>query len=172
VRFDEAGAPVAVENEMTVDAAASADAREFVVEPADVAALLRALEADPPPHWSGVAWFRLPTADDRRAWTLAAMRSVIAGRVPDARLSPLALLRGNGVSDVFQINDGDADANARALRVVGATCASGDATEGFRLERERDGWRFVPSGDVRVRAGARRAVGWVRCEGIAEVEFE
>jgi hypothetical protein len=170
--LDDAGKPLAVENEMPRDAAARADAHELHVEPAQVAALLRDLDSNPPPHWRGVVWFRLPIAGDRRAWTLDAIRDVVGGRVPEAALTSAVVARNNGASDVFIANDGAADANARALRVSAADCSASDATDGWHTEKWNSGWRFVPDAGLRVRADTRLAVGWVRCTRVEGAELE
>jgi hypothetical protein len=172
VRFDEQGNAYAVEGEMPVDAVSIAVAREFAAEPRKVAGALLALEADPPPLWRGVVWFRLPVEGDRRAWTLAAIRDVIAGHVPEAHLSPLAVARDNGATDVYLVNDGDADAKARAFSATGDRCVDVDATGDWRFEDLKPSFRFVPGAEVRIRAHSRSAVGWVRCAGPARVEFD
>jgi hypothetical protein len=172
VRFDTRGNAYAVEAEMPVDAASIDDAREFVVEPRKVAGALLALEADPPPLWRGVVWFRLPVEGDERAWTLAAMRDVIAGRVPEAHLSPLAVARDNGATDVFMVNDGDADAMPRAFSADGDRCIDADAIGGWRFEELKPSFRFVPGAEMRIRAHSRTAVGWLRCAGPVHVQFD
>ena len=172
VRFGEDGRVAAVESEMTVEAANADDARELGVEPADVVGLLARLGANPPPAWRGVVWFRLPVPGDRRAWTLAALREVIAGRVPLPRIVASAVTRPNGASDIFAANEGDADAPARSLVVDGDACTAGDAATGWHGERAAKGWRFAPASSLRLPAGARRAVGWVRCARIDAVRIE
>jgi hypothetical protein len=172
VRFGEDGRATAVESEMTVEAANADDARELGVEPADVVGLLARLAASPPPFWRGVVWFRLPVPGDRRAWTLAALREVIAGRVPSIHISATAVARANGASDIFVANDGDADAPVQPLVVDGDACTAGDAAMGWRGERAATGWRFAPTRALRVPAGARRAVGWVRCARIDDTRIE
>lgn len=172
VRFDAGGRAVAVESEMTVDATTTSDAKELRAEPADVVRLLTHLAADPPPNWRGIAWFRLPLPGDKRAWTIAALRDVIAGHVPESRLGVDVVASGNGASDLFVVNDGAADAKAFPLRITGSACVAGDAARGWHGEAVADGWRFVPDADLRIRAGTRRAVGWVRCAGAAHARVE
>jgi hypothetical protein len=172
VRFDEIGRPIAVESEMLVDAAEDADASELRAEPADVAALLRALTADPPPHWNGIAWFRLPVAGDQRAWTLAAIREVEAGHVPAAQIATRAITRSNGASDIVVLNEGVADARAPVVRVFAQACSAADATSGWRVERMQDGWRFVADASSRLRAKTRTAIGWVRCANADSIRVE
>ncbi|HEY0232874.1 MAG TPA: DUF3142 domain-containing protein [Dokdonella sp.] len=172
VRFGDDGRALAVESEMKVDAADAGDARELGVEPADVVGLLERLAANPPPQWQGVVWFRLPLPGDRRAWTLAALREVIAQRVPSAQISAIAVTRANGASDIFVINRGVADARVKSLVVDGDGCSSGDTALGWRAERIAAGWRFTPGAAQRLPAGVRRAVGWLRCARIESTRIE
>ena len=171
VRFGEDGRALAVESEMAVDAAATDDARELRAEPADVARLLARLAHDPPPNFHGIAWFRLPLPGDRRAWTIAALRDVISGRVPQARIG-VEVVTSGGASDLVVVNDGAADAPATSVRVSGNECKAGDAATGWRGEPIADGWRFVPDAVLYIRAGTKRAVGWVRCAGAVEARVE
>ena len=97
---------------------------------------------------------------------------MIAGRVPEAHLSPLAVARDNGATDVFIVNDGDAEAQARSFSANGDRCADADATGGWTFEDMKPSFRFVPGPEVRVRAHSRTAVGWVRCVGPAQVQFD
>lgn len=172
VRFDENGRALAVENEMPVDAAADATARDLRVDPADVVALLASLDADPPPNWRGVAWFRLPIAADRRAWTLAAIGNVVAGRIPTAAFSASAIAREGGASDIVIANTGSAGSSAPIVTVRADACDAADGATGWRPERSVGGWRFVPDQTRWVRGGSRMAVGWVRCDDVAIVTID
>ena len=172
IRFDNEGRAIAVENEMAVDATRADSSREMDVDPAGVATLLRRIAEDSPPNLKGIVWFRLPVAGDRRTWTLAAIREVVAGHVPTARISAVTIARDNGAADIFVVNDSVADARASALHVAGSGCSDGDAAAGWQGERVAQGWRFVADGAQRIRAGTRRAVGWVRCKDIAATRVE
>lgn len=172
VLFDENDRPLAVENEMPVDAAADATARDLRVDPAAVVALLTALDADPPPNWRGVAWFRLPVAADRRAWTLAAIGDVVEGRIPRAVFSASAIAREAGASDIVIANTGTAGSPAPIVTVRADACAAADGAAGWRPERAASGWRFVPDATRWVRGGSRMAVGWVRCDDLGAVTVD
>ncbi|MFC5488538.1 DUF3142 domain-containing protein [Dokdonella soli] len=172
VRFGGDGRAVAVESEMPVDRAATDSARELRVDPAEVVQLLGRLAAEPPRNWNGVVWFRLPLAGDRRAWTLAALRDVVAGRVPMPRVSATMAARDNAASDIFVSNVGAADATVGGVLVSGSECTAGDALPGWRGERVAQGWRFEPEAPQPLRAGTRRAVGWVRCAQVDGARLE
>ena len=99
---------VRVESEMPLASTVASDAREIAIDPASVVALLDRLAEKRPPNWLGVVWFRLPTVDDRRAWSLAALRAVIEGRVPRAQMRVRTATTAGGSVDVRIANDGDA----------------------------------------------------------------
>jgi hypothetical protein len=73
------GSLLAVESEAALLTGGD-DAVELMVSPQEVASLLHELEHDPPLHLTGIVWFRLPTAADRRAWSLDTWRAVILER--------------------------------------------------------------------------------------------
>jgi hypothetical protein len=171
VGFDTDGRAIAVESEMprAIDAGA---VHELRVEPQDVSALLRTLEHSRPKGLAGIVWFRLPSADDRRAWSLQTLRAVIDDaplRVAlDVRLDPSE----SGARDVVLLNRGAVDAPLPAQIVVRATaCSEADGLAGFRAETQADGEHFVrqttaSQGDAILRAGRERRVGWLRCESV------
>lgn len=173
VRFDDGGAPTAVEAEAPRDASAADAARELRVEPTRVAELLRGIEGPRPPRLAGIAWFRLPTADDRRAWSLATLRAVIAGDP----LRPAVVITfdadASGANDLVLANRGVVDAPLPATIVIAALgCSAGDALEGYRLERRGDDWRFVRGRENMLAAGRERRVGWLRCDEIGGLKVD
>jgi len=171
VRFDADGVVVAVENEMPVDLARSSSARDLRVAPAHVVALLASLERDPPPHWRGVAWFRLPVAGDRRAWTLAAMRDVMSGRTPTPRMSMRVAARQGGASDIVIANEGAAGGAAPSFVVEGRECGAADGANGWSVERAPKGWRFVADMSHWLGGETETVAGWVRCAAVGAVSF-
>jgi hypothetical protein len=172
VQFDDGGAAMAAEAELPRDLDADA-ARELRVAPDDVAGLLRGLERERPPRLAGIVWFRLPTSDDRRAWSLATLQAVIAGDP----LRPVVQVSfdkdDTGANDLVLANKGAVDAALPAAIVIAAFgCDAGDALDGFRLERSGDDWRFVATAKKVLNAGRQRQVGWLRCESIGGVKID
>jgi Protein of unknown function (DUF3142) len=53
---------------------------ELMASPTDVAALLGDLRDESPANLVGIVWFRLPTDDDRRAWSIETWRAVMLGK--------------------------------------------------------------------------------------------
>jgi hypothetical protein len=166
VGFDESGAAVAVEGEMprAIDASRT---RELRVDPVEVSSLLRRLERAHPAGLAGVVWFRLPGEDDRRAWSVATLRSVISGTPLRADFFVHAQAAETRASDIVLANRGTLDAPLPAsIEIVADECSAGDALAGFRAEKLGRGWQFFPTADAILRAGHERRIGWVRCASI------
>ena len=172
VRFDEAGRALAVEAE-TPRADLGSDVREIAAQPADVAWLLRRLEAAPPPRLAGIAWFRLPTAQDRRAWSLAALRAVISGAPLAHDLSARVVMGADGAQDLLLSNRGALDAPLPAsVAVQASACSAADGVNDFVAQPGAHGWRFVAAASTPLRAGHERRIGWLRCGIVEKVNLD
>jgi hypothetical protein len=172
VGFDAAGKAAAVVAEMPRDVTGD-DARELRAAPEQVSGLLRGIEVARPAQLAGIVWFRLPLADDRRAWSLATLHAVIAGDSLKPVVKVSFDVDANGAHDLLFANVGEVDAPLPARIVVAARgCDAGDALEGFRLERMGDDWRFVATSDNMIRAGRERRVGWLRCDVVQGVKID
>jgi len=171
VDFDADDRPVSVESEVPRDRA-GVRREELRVAPDEVAALLAALWRAPPSQLVGIVWFRLPLPEDRRAWSLATLRAVIAGRPLEPKFAAVATPGPNGAVDLAIANLGEIDAAPDGLIDVGTSGCEGDALPGFHVD-ERDGrWRLVVDAGVGVlRAGRTRAAGWVRCANVSKVQW-
>ena len=123
--------------------------------PEAVLQFLNAMRRGAPESLVGIAWFRLPTDADSRAWSLQTWRAVIAGELPAARLS--AGLVPAERADLWTVTL----SQRRARRCAAA--APGPARSGVRDGRRRQ-WIQArrcrrpagPRGD-RQRPAARRA---------------
>jgi hypothetical protein len=172
VGFDDSGGPAAVEAEAPRDVPGS-DVRELRVTPDQVSTLLRGLDGARPPHLAGIAWFRLPSADDRRAWSLATLKAVIAGDPLQPAVLVTFDVAQNGAHDLVLRNAGGVDAALPQAVVIAAYgCSDGDALEGYRLERSGDDWRFVRTADRMLAAGRERRIGWLRCDEIGGLKID
>ena len=139
--------------------------RELVVQPGDVASLLAELRQSPPRHLTGIAWFRLPTALDRRAWSLRTWLAVMQGRSL-RRAPPVVRFKTDqtGSQDVYLRNEGDLDARLPPRISISAQgCEFSDAVPPYDVERETNMVRFLLKGDGLLRAGEQLLIGWVRC---------
>lgn len=157
------GAPV-VESEVTLEREGLR--RELLADPQSLRTLGSELRADPPEHLAGLIWFRLPLANDRRAWSLATLRAVARGDVLDSRLT-LKLSADNGLYDIGISNQGNLDsAWPERLTLAVSGCEGADALAGYALQQRPDLLTFTRLRDGRIPAGGQRAIGWARCAHI------
>jgi len=163
VSWDAQGRIVAVSSEAAV-LDAHEDSRELLAQPAQLADFLRALRADPPPHLQGIAWFRLPTTQDLRAWSLPTWLAVIEGRPLTVRLDA-SLQPGDvaGAWDVRLRNGGEVDAGLPARVTLPAGCSPADGVNGYRLRTDQRGISLQRAQQGLLRAGHQRTIGWARC---------
>lgn len=142
----------------------SPDAHELLAQPQVIADFIRTLQRDPPPHLQGIAWFRLPTAQDLRAWSLPTWLAVIRGQSLHTTLQAEA--RRSNVSGAFDValqNTGAIDALLPLRVTLPRGCAMADGINGYRLQR---GNRDVSLERVQpglLRAHHQRTIGWLRC---------
>ncbi|MGH8375807.1 MAG: DUF3142 domain-containing protein, partial [Pseudomonas sp.] len=157
------GAPV-VESEVTVEREGLR--RELLADPQSLRTLGTELRADPPQHLAGLIWFRLPLANDRRAWSLTTLRAVARGDVLNSQLN-LKLSADNGLYDIGISNQGNLDsAWPERLTLAVSGCEGGDALAGYALQQRPDLLTFTRLRDGRIPAGGQRAIGWARCAHI------
>jgi hypothetical protein len=139
-----------------------AHATELMARPADVAEFLKALRAKVPPNLTGIAWFRLPTTDDRRAWSLATWAAVARGETPTGHVTAVTEPTTTpGLSSLLLVNDGAADAELPAGLDLPAACPLGDGANGYA--RDPLAGRLVRLSTGLLPPGDRRTVGWLRC---------
>ncbi|AFY22604.1 DUF3142 domain-containing protein [Pseudomonas sp. UW4] len=157
------GAPV-VESEVTLEREGLR--RELLADPHSLRTLGTELRADPPEHLAGLIWFRLPLANDRRAWSLTTLRAVARADVLDSRLT-LQLSADNGLYDIGISNQGNLDsAWPERLTLAVSGCEGADALAGYALQQRPDLLTFTRLRDGRIPAGGQRAIGWARCAHI------
>lgn len=170
LKLDADGGIAAVESEQVLPRR-SAAARELRVDPRDVAAFLQTVREQPASSFAGVVWFRLPRANDRRAWALATLRAVSLQQPLQAEVGIERTLQPGGAIDLALSNRGTLDALAPRLRIVGDAC-SGDGANGYRLLQEKGNLYLSTATDAPLRAGGRRRIGWLRCGGEPQLLLE
>lgn len=157
---DAGGAPV-VESEVPIER--DGQRRELLADPLQLSQLAKALRGNPPAHLAGLIWFRLPLANDRRAWSLTTLRAVARG---DALSSQLGLTFNDhdGLQDITLRNAGNLDsAWPTRITVKASACEGADALAGYSLQQSADLLTFTRLRDGRLPAGGQRAIGWARC---------
>jgi hypothetical protein len=157
------GAPI-VESEIRLER--EGQRQELLADPLQLSQLSAQLRAAPPAHLVGLIWFRLPLANDRRAWSLMTLRAVVRGDALSSRLV-LKLSAQEGLHDISLINEGNLD-SAWPERVTLAVrgCEGADALAGYALQQGLDLLTFTRLHEGRIAAGGQRAIGWARCATI------
>jgi hypothetical protein len=157
------GAPV-VESEVPIER--SGERRELLADPQQLSKLGAELRADPPAHLAGLIWFRLPLANDRRAWSLTTLGAVARGDTLDSHVG-LRLSAQDGLYDISLSNQGNLDtAWPERLTLAVQGCEGADALAGYALQQRPDLLTFTRLRDGRIPAGGQRAIGWARCAHI------
>jgi hypothetical protein len=160
---DDGGAPV-VESEVQLER--GGERRELLADPRQLSQLAKSLRADPPAHLAGLIWFRLPLANDRRAWSLATLRAVARGDALSSRLG-VTFSEHNGLYDIQLDNPGNLDSAWPArITLKAQSCEGADALAGYALQQGPDLLTFTRLRDGRLPAGGHRAIGWARCAHI------
>ncbi|GEB38510.1 hypothetical protein GLI01_25450 [Gluconacetobacter liquefaciens] len=139
---------------------------ELVAPPAEIAAFMKRIEHAPPHGLAGWAWFRLPTSDDRRAWSLPTWRAVITHQPLRTALS-VSLHRPSATApyDIVLANAGNADAEAPPAIRIESPCPSGaDGLNGYNLDYDAQGMWLRRAQPGLLRAGQQAVIGWVRCD--------
>lgn len=160
---DGGGAPV-VESEVQLER--GGERQELLADPLQLSQLCQALRADPPAHLAGLIWFRLPLANDRRAWSLTTLRAVARGEQLASQLG-VVLSEHNALYDIRLDNPGNLD-SAWPVRITlkVQSCEGADALAGYSLQQSPDLLTFTRLRDGRLPAGGQRAIGWARCANI------
>ncbi|ROO10879.1 hypothetical protein BK673_08075 [Pseudomonas fluorescens] len=160
---DDGGAPV-VESEVQLER--GGERQELLADPLQLSQLGQALRADPPAHLAGLIWFRLPLANDRRAWSLTTLRAVARGDQLSSRLG-VTLSEHDGLYDIRLDNPGNLDSAWPArITLKAQSCEGADALAGYSLQQSPDLLTFTRLRDGRLPAGGQRAIGWARCANI------
>ncbi|MBS0541434.1 MAG: DUF3142 domain-containing protein, partial [Proteobacteria bacterium] len=144
--------------------AGAADSQMLMAAPEAVRHLLRRLEDNAPEGLVGVAWFRLPTETDRRAWSPETWRAVITDRLPPAQVS--ATLEATDQSHLWSVvlsNDGAIDAPLPRQIRLDPACAAADGANGFHLASSGTAPALEARSPGRLRAHTKRTIGWARC---------
>jgi hypothetical protein len=157
------GTVSAVEGE-TPQLAGRGDTAELTASPAELAKLVDRLKHEALGNLMGIVWFRLPTAADNRAWSLATWRAVITGRPPEEKLTVLARDTATpGVRALTLINRGEADAKLPDAVSLPKDCKAADGVNGYTIEYRSSGLVLGLVDGGLLKAGHVREIGWVRC---------
>jgi hypothetical protein len=159
--------------------------RELFATPLDVTSFINTLRDDPPAHLAGLVWFRVPTAEDERAWSLETWHAVMDGRALSSVNEINAIVESSaevpGLSDVYLHNRGAVDMMIpeRVTITSPGTCEAADAVAPYAMEKRVMEKRAMEKQAMaiefrrvspRLLARDRRTlIGWVRCP-IGEIQ--
>ncbi len=137
---------------------------ELMASPDEVAALIRDLEVNPPAHLAGFVWFRLPTRDDERAWSIATWRAVIKGQPEPAAIEAHSRPSDTpGMSLLVLANTGDLDGSLPQRIELPASCRIGDGANGYSTVSDYTNITLQRRGSGLLRGHQERVIGWMRC---------
>lgn len=165
VSWDDNGRISTVESERPLLASGNA-AQELTTSPAVVSAFLAQLDKNPAPGLVGVVWFRLPTEDDVRNWSLPTWQAVLARQPLASAVTVEARANAQaGLHDLTLRNNGNADsALPLIVRIDAASaCDAADGINGYALEADAQGKYLRRTRDGLLRAGYQRNIGWAHC---------
>ncbi len=172
VAFDATGKFFALAAEGPVPAwPAGTQVRVARADAVALAQLTQTLAAKPPPHCTGVIWFRLPVADDRLNWTWPTLAAVLRGETPTAKITAVVEWAEPGLAEIVAINAGTTSELPPARVTLRWPAAekvlAADGLGGFRLETRGGEAQMevvaatVPP-DAFLTPGQKRKIAWLR----------
>ncbi|WP_339801361.1 DUF3142 domain-containing protein [Saezia sanguinis] len=172
VTWDEKDNVVAVTSEAPSHVL-SQHARELLVEPQQMAEFIATLQSKAVPHLKGIVWFRLPTAQDRRAWSLNTWLAVVRGDAlqTDVHAFLLPSPQQPGLYQVMLENKGEVDAPLPLKVLLPAECLYADGLTGYSLASETGAMRLVRQHPGMLRAQQTREIGWARCSEVRVLQL-
>lgn len=168
VTYDRFGNLRSVEGEVP-RLAGDASSGELMALPSEVSGLLDQLQRDGVRGLGGVAWFRLPTSEDRRAWSLATWHAVLRGEPlrGRARLQMRASVEA-GTFDLVLVNAGPHDVELPRQVHGGVGCTAADGANGYGAEPTGAAPALRRNAPGLLRSGQERVIGWLRCADARE----
>lgn len=151
--------------------------REVTSDPLELSALVQTWTTNRPAAMRGIIWYRLPTIVDNFNWRWPTLGAIVASRSLQEKLRVEPRRVEAGLTEVILVNEGDLDISSRLaveVRWTDARLIASDALRDFELaDRRTSAARFqTPSQPVRLRAGDRLTLGWLRFDRDCEVRCE
>ena len=120
-------------------------------------------------HLKGISWFRLPTKNDRRAWSVTTWISLLKGKKTPSQLEGIII---NGYSnktyDIHVVNTGDIDTILPQTVIVSSTtdhCYAADALKHYQYHQKKGTIVFQRTEQAILKIHQRHIIGWVHCDG-------
>ena len=184
VSWDRNGRITAVTSEAPIPGGgvdAQGSAQELFANPQEISNFLQqGLDYQAMPELKGVAWFRLPTAQDERSWAMPTWLAVMRGEPLRARVG-VALVPSPDDAAFYRVvlqNTGEVDVVLPARVNLPKTCtyADGVRANGYTLQYDDAKGNGVKSNDTKggamflqkqdqslLKAGQQSEIGWARC---------
>jgi hypothetical protein len=143
--------------------------RRVGADAAEVAALVREIEASRPAALRGLLWYRLPVAGDARNWRLVTLRRVMRGEAPAGHVVARVATEEPGLWRVTLANEGSGDADAPGqlrLRWTGGSRVASDGLGGFQAREGEAEGLLLEGPALRLRPGERREIAWIRLDTV------
>jgi hypothetical protein len=145
-------------------------------QPAEIADLVASWTTRRPETLRGLIWYRMPVAGDTLNWRMSTLERVMHGKAPRRELTVEAT--SSEAADVILTNRGEADEplpNRIEASCIGATVIAADALDGYQVDVQLAGENRVifrrndAAELIRLPPGARRNIGWIRCDTPTEI---
>jgi hypothetical protein len=170
VTYDKFGNLRSVEGEVP-RLAGDASSGELMALPSEVSGLLGQLQRDGVRGLRGVAWFRLPTSEDRRAWSQATWHAVLRGQPLRGRAELQLRAAGHpGTFDLVLVNAGPHDAELPRQVDGGMACTAADGANGYVAHPVGAAPAVRRKAPGLLRSGQEQVIGWLRCADAKEAK--
>jgi hypothetical protein len=149
--------------------------REVGVDAPAMAALIMEWNRNRPVSMHGVIWYRLPVEGERLNWRWPTLASAMTGTAPEACVRATLRYPAPGLVEVAVENHGAAAVSKPMelwLRWKEGAVVAADGLSGFEVIERGGNELSLRASYLRLDAGARRAVGWVRFDQEAQVQLE
>ncbi|HTB63119.1 MAG TPA: DUF3142 domain-containing protein [Opitutales bacterium] len=172
VAFDAAGKFFALAAEgRSPDWPATTQVRAVRADAIAMAQLEQSLAKTPPPHCTGVIWFRLPVAGDQLNWDWATLRVVLDGKTPVSKFTTAVDWPEPGLAEISLVNSGQTTepppVQVALAWPVDNVPIAGDGLGGFHLDIKNNEGRGIIlnatlSPEVSLAPGSRLKIAWLR----------
>lgn len=142
--------------------------QELFVQPQQIAAFISTLQTRRPPHLKSIVWFRLPTAQDKRIWSMNTWLAVIRGDTLDSTIN-VFLEPSETQMNFYRIiirNDGLTDAIMPAKIHIPQSCTYADSLLGYTVAIQDKQMYFLQLDTGLLRPEQQREAGWANCSGL------
>lgn len=158
-------------------------ALELNADPNTIAKFIQSLSAN---QITNIIWFRLPTSEDQRAWSITTLLAVMNQQPLFSKLELKFVPESNSENDKYHkdekssglinievVNQGNiaADSPLKVTLKPANFCSAADGINGYQLELEQGTWTFKREQYVTLLPQQNRTIGWLRCSSLLQSSF-